>query len=95
MVKKIIASTFIPELPRIDFNGFEEEFGIVSYHKLYNEDIKKRLLNSDTIVFHSFDESNFKDFKEKIPVITAKKDITFNEVFANKNGEKLYLVSLK
>ena len=39
--KKIIASTFISELPGVDFNGFEEEFGIVSYHKLYNEDIKK------------------------------------------------------
>ena len=26
---KIIASTFIPELPSIDFNGLEEEFGIV------------------------------------------------------------------
>lgn len=51
--KKIIASTFISELPRIDFNGLEEEFGIVSYHKLYNEDIKKYNIsyssnNSDT-----------------------------------------------
>lgn len=51
--RKIIASTFIPELPGIDFNGFEEEFGIVSYHKLYNEDIKKYNIsyssnNSDT-----------------------------------------------
>lgn len=51
--KKIIASDFIPELPRIDFNGLEEEFGIVSYHKLYNEDIKKYNIsyssnNSDT-----------------------------------------------
>jgi len=51
--KKIIASTFISELPGVDFNGFEEEFGIVSYHKLYNEDIKKYNIsyssnNSDT-----------------------------------------------
>lgn len=51
--KKIIASTFISELPGVDFNGFEEEFGIVSYHKLYNEGIKKYNIsyssnNSDT-----------------------------------------------
>jgi hypothetical protein len=34
---KIIASTFIPELPNIDFNGLEEEFGIIDVEKLANE----------------------------------------------------------
>ncbi len=28
--RKIIASTFIPELPNIDFNNLEEEFGIIN-----------------------------------------------------------------
>ena len=32
--KKIIASTFIPELPSVDFNGFEEKFGIVDVEQL-------------------------------------------------------------
>ena len=33
---KVIASTFIPELPTIDFNNLEEEFGIVDAEKLAN-----------------------------------------------------------
>lgn len=32
--QKIIASNFIPELPNIDFNNLEEEFGIVDVEKL-------------------------------------------------------------
>lgn len=35
--KKIIASNFIPELPNIDFNDLEEEFGIVCVEKLAKE----------------------------------------------------------
>lgn len=36
-LKKIIASTFIPELPNIDFNNLEEKFGIVDVEKVsYN-----------------------------------------------------------
>lgn len=35
--RKIIASTFIPELPNIDFNNLEEEFGIVDVEKLAKE----------------------------------------------------------
>lgn len=31
---KIIASTFIPELPNIDFNNLEEEFSIINIEKL-------------------------------------------------------------
>ena len=34
LVYEIIASTFIPELPTIDFNNLEEEFGIVDAEKL-------------------------------------------------------------
>lgn len=34
---KIIASTFIPELPNIDFNNLEEEFGIIDVEKLAKE----------------------------------------------------------
>jgi hypothetical protein len=36
--RKIIASTFIPELPNIDFNNLEEEFGIVDVEKLALEE---------------------------------------------------------
>lgn len=36
LVYEIIASTFIPELPTIDFNNLEEEFGIVDAEKLAN-----------------------------------------------------------
>lgn len=61
----------------------------------HNEDLKNRLMNSDTIVFHSFNEANFNDFKEKIKNYTKKPNTTFKEVFANKNGEKIYLVELK
>jgi hypothetical protein len=38
--RKIIASTFIPELPNIDFNNLEEEFGIVDVEKLALENAK-------------------------------------------------------
>lgn len=34
---KIIASTFIPQLPNIDFNNLEEEFDIVDVEKLAKE----------------------------------------------------------
>lgn len=36
-IQKIIASTFISELPNIDFNGLEEWFGIVNIEKLAHE----------------------------------------------------------
>jgi hypothetical protein len=39
---KIIASTFIPELPNIDFNDLEEEFSIVDV-----ENLAKKYLDSD------------------------------------------------
>lgn len=35
--KSIIASTFIPQLPNIDFNNLEEEFDIVDVEKLAKE----------------------------------------------------------
>jgi len=35
--KKIIASNFIPELPNIDFNNLEEEFGIIGIDKLVSK----------------------------------------------------------
>lgn len=38
--KKIIASNFIPELPNIDFNNLEEEFGIINVEKLALENAK-------------------------------------------------------
>jgi len=41
--KKIIASNFIPELPNIDFNDLEEEFGIVDIKKLASMYANKEL----------------------------------------------------
>jgi hypothetical protein len=46
--QKIIASTFIPELPNIDFNNLKEEFGIIDVEKLSNE-------FSETDIGHNFD----------------------------------------
>lgn len=43
--KKIIASTFIPELPNIDFNGLKEEFGIIDVGNLelqYYKELEER-----------------------------------------------------
>ena len=37
IIFKIIASTFIPQLPNIDFNNLEEEFDIVDVPKLANK----------------------------------------------------------
>lgn len=55
---------------------------------------KQRLINSDSVVFHAFNENNFNIFKDKLSELTNK-DITYKEVFANKNGERLYMVYLK
>ena len=61
----------------------------------FDEDMERRLLAADTVVFHAFNEKNFNEFKERIIELTNKKNTTFSEVFSNKNGEKIYLVSLK
>ncbi|MBL0109222.1 MAG: hypothetical protein IPP52_18585 [Ignavibacteria bacterium] len=61
----------------------------------YNKDLKYRLINSDKFIFHSFNEVTLHDFKEKILELTQKPYTTFEEVFSNKNGEKLFLVYLK
>lgn len=61
----------------------------------FDADLEKRLLAADTVVFHSFNETNFNEFREKIIEFTGKKNSTFSEVFSNKNGEKVYLVNLK
>ncbi len=60
-----------------------------------NPELKNRLINSDSLVFHSFDDANFNDFEEKLKGFTNKPNLTYKEVFANKNGEKLYVVYLK
>ncbi len=57
-------------------------------------ELKQRLISSDSVVFHAFNEKNFTIFKEKLAGLTDK-DITHKEVFANKNGEILYKVYLK
>jgi hypothetical protein len=44
---KIIASNFIPELPNIDFNNLEEEFGIIDVEKLAIEETAKNEYNSE------------------------------------------------
>lgn len=61
----------------------------------YNKDLKYRLINSDKFIFHSFNEVTLYYFKEKILELTQKPYTTFEEVFSNKNGEKLFLVYLK
>lgn len=45
---KVIASTFIPELPNINFNDLEEEFGIIDIEKLADKylDSDERLCNN-------------------------------------------------
>ena len=89
--KKIIASTFISELPGIDFNGFEEEFGIVSYHKLYNEDIKKYNIsyssnNSDTYLgFNLGFDTCLELNKDKLYTLDDLKD-AFNAGNAGSGG---------
>lgn len=62
--QKIIASTFIPKLPNIDFNNLEEELGITNIEKLANEQFTKdtdkipvptsHWYNSQDIQFYSF-----------------------------------------
>lgn len=48
--RKIIASTFILDLPNIDFNGLEEEFGIIDIGKLaenlFPTDFTKMAMNN-------------------------------------------------
>ncbi|MGB4852637.1 MAG: hypothetical protein WBQ38_09990 [Ignavibacteria bacterium] len=60
-----------------------------------NSDLIDELIKSDTIVYHSLNESNFIDFKEKLIESTNRPNTTFSEVFSNKLGEKIYLVNLK
>ncbi|MBK8382811.1 MAG: hypothetical protein IPL16_13185 [Ignavibacteria bacterium] len=60
-----------------------------------NSDLIDELIKSDTIVYHSLNESNFINFKEKFIEATNKPNSTFNEVFSNKYGEKIYLVNLQ
>ena len=43
--QKIIASNFLPELPSINFNNLEEEFGIINVEKLADAYIDKNNLN--------------------------------------------------
>jgi hypothetical protein len=66
--KKIIASTFIPELPNIDFNGLEEEFGIVDIEKLtfdiYPEIIKERWYEEGLAYEEDIHEGNREGFVE-------------------------------
>ncbi|MBK6770930.1 MAG: hypothetical protein IPG78_02055 [Ignavibacteria bacterium] len=73
------------------FNKWRKDFTYLDYDK----ELKNRLLNSDTLVFHSYKDENFNDFKERIVEYTKKQNTTFREVFSNKNGEKIYLVNLK
>lgn len=56
-VLKIIASTFIPELPNIDFNGLEEEFGIIDVEKLANNqfDEDTKLTEANVVWFETQD----------------------------------------
>lgn len=61
----------------------------------WNKDLKNRLINSDKFIFHCFDEVTFNDFKKAITELTEKPNITYEEVYSNKNGEKLYEVYLK
>lgn len=60
-----------------------------------NSDLINELNLSDTIVYHSLDDASFKNFKEKFIEATNKPNSTFNEVFSNKYGEKIYLVNLQ
>ncbi|MBK7253699.1 MAG: hypothetical protein IPI04_07200 [Ignavibacteria bacterium] len=60
-----------------------------------NKNLKNKLLNSNTIVFHSVDDANLIDFKKIIIELTKNPNLIFKEVYSNKNGEKVYLVTLK
>lgn len=60
-----------------------------------NNDLVKNLDSSDTIVYLSFDEQSFNDFKKKFVELTNKPNTTFEELLKNGNGERLYLVKIK
>lgn len=49
--QKIIASTFIPELPKIDFNNLEQEFGIVDIEKLKDSWYNTQKNKSESYLF--------------------------------------------
>lgn len=75
----------------IHFQRWKKDFIFLNQ----NPELKNRLINSDSLIFHSFKDENFIDFKKELIEYTKKPNTTFKEVFSNKNGEKLYLVTLK
>lgn len=44
--KKVIASNFTPELPNIDFNNLEEEFGIINWLNIAIQEEEKEIENN-------------------------------------------------
>lgn len=79
--RKIIASNFIPELPNIDFNNLEEEFGIVDINKLTNDYFLQE---------YSWTSNNDLPYKEA-DIKNIKKDFKkgFNKCLSL-NKDKLY-----
>lgn len=75
----------------IYFNRWKKDFVYLDQ----NPDLKNRLMNTDSLVYHSFNDGNFAVFKVKLAEITKKTNITAKEVFASDNNEKLYMVYLK
>lgn len=54
--QKIIASNFIPELPSIDFNNLEEEFGIIDVNELAISEIPLDILQTSKGCFDDLNE---------------------------------------
>lgn len=75
---KIIASTFIPELPNIDFNNLEEKFGIVDVRLECNKSFLK-----EKEYYNEINASDFKHFYEL--GFNKCLELNKNKLFTEKN----------
>lgn len=81
-LKKIIASTFIPELPNIDFNGLEEEFGVINWLNIAIQEEEQEIENNKE--YHSTSWYNgFKLGWQKVQELNKDKLYTADELIKN------------
>lgn len=75
----------------IYFDKWSKEFIYLNF----NEELKNKLINSDDVIFHSFKDIDIQEFKTAFEKTMNKSNLNFEELFINKNNEKLIRVSVR
>lgn len=82
IIFKIIASTFIPQLPNIDFNNLEEEFGVINWLNIAIQEEEQEIENNKE--YHSTSWYNgFKLGWQKVQELNKDKLYTADELIKN------------